>query len=43
MTVMKIKMKMKNRSREYDKNRPTRWQGHKQTKYKVSQYDEPYM
>ena len=36
-------MKMKNRLRRYDTNRPGPRQGHKHTKYKVSQYDHPFM
>ena len=36
-------MKMKNRSHRFDINRPGPKQGHKNTKFKVSQYDDPYL
>ena len=36
-------MKMKSRSHRNDKNRSGPRQRHKHTKYKVSQYDDPYM
>ena len=41
--IMKIKLKMKNKSHRYDKNRSRHWQGHKYAKYKVSPYASPYM
>ena len=34
---------MKNRSHRYHKSRPGSRQGQKHTKYKVSQYDDPYV
>ena len=33
--TMKMRLKMKNRSRRYDINRPRRRHGHKYTKYKM--------
>ena len=33
--TMKMRLKMKNRSKRYDINRPRRRHGHKYTKYKI--------
>ena len=41
---MKMKMKIKNRSRRYDINRPRSRPGHKYSKYKkLSQYDDAFI
>ena len=43
IVVTKIKVKMKNRSHRYNIDRLGPKKGHKRTKYKVCQYDDPYM
>ena len=40
---MKLEMKMKNKSRKYDINRPKSRRGHKYSQCKVSHYDVAYM
>ena len=43
LIIMKMKMKIKNRSHRFDMNSPRSRHGHKYNKYKVSQYDDAYM
>ena len=43
LIIMKIKIKMKNRSNRYDISRPRSRQGQIYSKYKVSQYGDAYM
>ena len=43
LNMMKMTMKMKNRSRRYDRNRPRCRHGCKYSKYTLSQYDDAYM
>ena len=43
LIIMKMNMKIKNRSHRFDMNRPWSRHGHKYNKYKVSQYDDAYM
>ena len=43
LIIMKIKIKMKNRSHRYDISRPRSRQGQNYSKYKVSQYGEAYV
>ena len=40
LTIIKIMMKMKNKSHRYDINRHRSKRGHKYIKYKVPQYDD---
>ena len=43
LIIMKMKMKIKNRSHRFDMNSPRSRHGPKYNKYKVSQYDDAYM
>ena len=43
LIIMKMKIKMRNRSHRYHISRPRSRQGHNYSKYKVSQYDDACM
>ena len=43
LIIMKMKIKINNRSHRYDISRPRSWQGHSYSKFKVSQYGDSDM